>query len=349
MILELPDDVHHGVACWSTRERWLTITVPTAYDLRYKTIRPQMRSGGISRDALLAVAAARAAHADHHTGRDCRPSNARLVALTGLSLRQVQRADEALRLLGVATEVVRGRQRTHAERMASWRVGDRARGWASVWVLHDTPIDLPANGFVTPHLARVPKGNTSRKRVVTTSRPPSGSGQRARRRARPDEAGTALARAWRAHDSAPPWCRRYSAEAWSHLLAGPARHGWTPRDLNQLITDWLRTGHSIADSPGKPIALLGGILRTANPEERPAALDDARLREELTQRRTERERLRAQRREHHLARHAGRNALNGPGRDQCRRELAAAAERRRQRLYQDSARETPTTLPSQID
>jgi hypothetical protein len=47
-----------------------------------------------------------------------------------------------LRLLGVATEVFRGRLRTYAERMASWRVGDRARGWASVWALHPpTPVD----------------------------------------------------------------------------------------------------------------------------------------------------------------------------------------------------------------
>ena len=43
----------------------------------------------------------------------------------------------ALRLLGVATEVLRGRQRTRTERLASWRVGDRGRGWASVWALHD--------------------------------------------------------------------------------------------------------------------------------------------------------------------------------------------------------------------
>lgn len=78
VVLEPPEGIHRGVACWSTRERWLHVTVPTAYDLRYKTIRPHMRSGGISRKALLAVAAARAAHADHRTGRDCRPSNARL-------------------------------------------------------------------------------------------------------------------------------------------------------------------------------------------------------------------------------------------------------------------------------
>ena len=334
VVLEPPEGTHRGVACWSSRERWLTITVPTAYDLRYKAIRPQMRSGGISRETLLAVATARAAHADHRTGRDCRPSNARLVEMTGLSLRQVQRADEALRLLGVATELIRGRQRTLTERMASWRVGDRSRGWASVWVLHDNPIDLPAKASVTPHLVRVPKGTNSRQRVVTTRRTPSGRGRRDHGRARPDKDGTRLALGWRAHDNAPPWARRHSAEAWSTLLAGPARHGWTPRDLNQLITDWLATGHSIPENPHKPIGLLGAILTShGGLDERPAAADDARVREELAQRRIQRAKVRAERRLHQKARDAGRAALNGPGHAECRQILAELSERRRQRRY----------------
>ena len=334
VVLEAPEGTHRGVACWSSRERWLTITVPTAYDLRYKAIRPQMRSGGISRETLLAVATARAAHADHRTGRECRPSNARLVAMTGLSLRQVQRADEALRLLGVATEVLRGRQRTRTERMASWRVGDRARGWASVWLLHDNPIDLPTNGFVTPQPDRVLKGFNSRQRVVTTRRTPSGRGRRACRRVGPDEAGTRLALAWRAHDNAPPWARRHSAEAWSTLLAGPARRGWNARDLNQLITDWLATGHSIPDNPHKPIGLLGAILTSHGPlDERPTAADDARVREELAQRRIQRALARAEHRHHEKARDAGRAALNGPGHAKCRQILAELFERRRQRRY----------------
>jgi len=78
--------------------------------------------------ATNSAAAARARYADHGTGRHSRPTNERLAADTGLSVRTVQRADTALRLLGVATEVLRGRQRTRAERFASWRVGDRGRG-----------------------------------------------------------------------------------------------------------------------------------------------------------------------------------------------------------------------------
>ncbi|ORB82208.1 helix-turn-helix domain-containing protein, partial [Mycobacterium persicum] len=111
-----------------------------AYDCRYETeVRPVMPGNPISRTALLAVAEARARYADHATGRNSRPTNERLAADTGYSVRTVQRADTALRLLGVATEVLRGRQRTRIERLASWRVGDRGRGWASVWALHDHP------------------------------------------------------------------------------------------------------------------------------------------------------------------------------------------------------------------
>ena len=71
-------------------------------------------------------------------------------------MRTVQRADTALRLLGVATEVLRGRQRTRAERFASWRVGDRGRGWASVWALHDDPLTNGLSQFISCH--PIPKG-----------------------------------------------------------------------------------------------------------------------------------------------------------------------------------------------
>lgn len=118
--------------------------------------------------------------------------------------------------------------------------------------------------------------------MVTTRRTPSGRG-RAHRRACPDKEGTRLALDWRAHDNAPPWARRHSAEAWSTLLAPtPARHGWSPRDLNQLITDWLATGHRIPDNLHKPIGLLGAILTGhGGLDERPTAADEARVREEL--------------------------------------------------------------------
>lgn len=146
--LELDDDTYAGVPCWlSGEQRWARVAVPIAYLSHYDTkVRPAMPSNPISLRALVRVAEARARYADWTTGRNSRPTNARLARDTGLSVRTVQRADTTLRLLGLATEVLRGRQRTRAERFASWRVGDRHRGWASVWALHHAPV-LP----LSPH------------------------------------------------------------------------------------------------------------------------------------------------------------------------------------------------------
>ncbi|PBA23584.1 helix-turn-helix domain-containing protein [Mycobacterium avium] len=278
-----------------------------------------MPGNPISRQALLAVAEARARYADHATGRNCRPTNERLADDTGYSVRTVQRADTALRLLGVATEVLRGRQRTRIERMASWRVNDRGRGWASVWALHDNPQLNRLLHKLSPHPAGSsvhpsPSGDS----VVTThAGSPTGRRQHgATRRASPDEEGLALAKAWRADQHAPPWARRHSAEAWSALLAAPAAHGWTPRDLNQLITDWLGVGHWIADSPHKPIGLLGAILARHgrdNLAERPAAADEAREAAELAADRARVADQLATRKTTAAARAAGRAALSSPG------------------------------------
>ncbi|OBB94634.1 plasmid replication protein [Mycolicibacterium peregrinum] len=259
-----------------------------AYDLHYSEIRPQMGNGGIRKPALLAIAAARARYADHDTGRNCRPTNDQLADATGFSVRQVQRANEALRLLGVATEILRGRQRTLTERLASWRLGDRGRGWASVWVLHDSAWLASVIHRLSPHLVgSLFACKSSLLREFTThKRTPAGArGRGAGRRRCPDKGGSALARSWRAHPGAPPWSRRYSADAWAAMLAGPARHGWTAGDLNQLITDWLGiTGRRIPDAPYKPIGLLGAILAwhgAENLDDRPAAADEAREAEEL--------------------------------------------------------------------
>ncbi|APD84597.1 helix-turn-helix domain-containing protein (plasmid) [Mycobacterium intracellulare subsp. chimaera] len=306
-----------------------------AYDCRYDAqVRPVMPGNPISRRALLAIARARARYADHATGRNCRPSNERLAADTGYSVRTVQRADTVLRLLGVATEVLRGRQRTRVERLASWRVGDRGRGWASVWALHDNPQLARFVQRLSPHPRSGPvRDQPSGKDVVTTG-PGGPAGRRqsgAVRRRAPDGGGVARARAWRASANPPPWARRHTAGAWAALLAGPAAYGWTPRDLNALITDWAAvTGRRIPDHPHKPIGLLGAMLAWHGREhlaERPAALDEAR---EVAERAAHRAHLAAQRAahgEHERARAAGRAALGGPGHAAARAVAAEAARR----------------------
>lgn len=340
ILLDLGEDAHRGIACWSGRaQRWAHWTVPIAYDLHYHDIRPQMCNGGISRTALVVIAAARARYADHRTGRNSRPTNQRLAHDTGYTVRTVQRADEALRLLGVATEVLRGRRRTRAERLASWRVGVRARGWASVWALHDNRQLSATIHTVSPHPRSGLFQSSTRTflELTTRHRQPTGRRQRgAKRRSSPDEAGRALARAWRAHPSAPPWCRRHTPNAWARLLAAPARHGWTPRDLNQLVTDWLGVGHWIPDHPHKPIGLLGAILAWHGPEhldQRPAAYDDARHSQAQHSTCALGEASTAT---YAHARDVGRKALSGPGRAQVGQQLALirvrSAEKRTQQV-----------------
>lgn len=334
--LDLGEHPWSGIPCWSGRaERWVHFTVPTAYRLRYDSdVRPVMPGNPIALKTLLRVAAARAEFADHRTGRNCRASNATLAAVAGVSVRTVQRASTVLRLLGVATEVLRGRQRSRHERYASWRVGDRGRGWASVWVLHDSRSQR-----LSPH----PEGSfsltkTSVKSLVTTAPRRAGG-----RKTRPDERATILAQRWVTDPDSPPWARRYrTATVWARLLTGPAQHGWIPRDINELIRDYIRLGNWVPDSPHKPAGLLGRILAWhGNFEERPAALTIAFEAEQLA---ADRARIAQQRRDHEAhqrARAVGRDALHGAGHAAARQALkdAMARAQRRRELAERRERE----------
>jgi len=331
IVLEV-DAAWGAIPCWSGRaRRWVHETVPAAFRERYDTdVRPAMPNNPISLQSLLAVAEARASFADHRTGRNCRPTNERLAEMTGLSVRTVQRASTALRLLGVATEVMRGRQRTRDERFASWRVGDRGRGWASVWALHDSRFRR-----LSPH----PEGSkslspSSRRNVLTTPNRQAGRNGAPRRTApTPDQRALTLANRWVHDQQSPPWAKRYrTGTPWIHVLKGPAHHGWTPRDVNQLITDWIGTGHWLPDAPHKPIGLLGGILAAhGNLDERPSALDVAREQEELALARRRVAGQHAERDTNRRARAAGKAALEGPGRAAARQALAEALDRARHR------------------
>jgi len=325
-------DINWGaIPCWSGRaQRWVHGTVPVAYHQRYQShVRPVMPGNPVSLKAVTAVAAARAAFADHRTGRNCRPTNERLAAATGLSVRTVQRASTALRLLGVATEVMRGRQRTRAERFASWRVGDRSRGWASVWALHDSRITT-----LSPH----PEGSylthkTHVKSVLTTRTRPQAGRSRAPRGPAYDNSALILANRWVRDPHSPPWATRYrTGTPWARILGDAARHGWTPRDVNQLITDWAGTGHWIPDSPHKPIGLLAPMLAAhGNLAERPAALDEARERAEVAAARERVQTQLAERERNQRARAAGRAALGGAGHTAVRQALEDIARRRNHR------------------
>jgi hypothetical protein len=349
IVLELGERAWAGVPCWTGRaERWASFTVPIAYDLRYDThVRPVLGANQVSRTAVLAVAKARAAYAEYGTGRGSRPSNERLAADTGYSVRTVQRADVALRLLGVATEVLRGRQRTRTERLASWRVGDRGRGWASVWALHDDAALARVVGKLSPH----PEGSSfgsspSRRDVVTTgrSRPrgvaESSLGRDSRAPDRWDPRAGRLVAAWRADPHSPPWARRFTPNAWTRVLASPARHGWCAQDVNQLIRDWTGVKGWIPADPHTPIGLLGAMLSWHGHDhlaDRPAAYDMAREAEELANARARVAAQQVERAAATAARAVGRAAVGGAGHTAARAAAAAAAHRAVSRRTQSAA------------
>lgn len=337
--LDLGDLPWAGVPCWSGgAQRWLK-AIPATYAARYAShVLPQMPGNPISLETLLRVAEARAEFADHRTGRDCRPTNKTLAERTGLSVRTVQRASKALRLLGVATEVLRGRQRSRDERMASWRVGDRGRGWASVWVLHDSRFSV-----LSPH----PGGSSFRnqspvRNMVTTPNRRLRVGRGAQGRPSND-AGTRLAQRWAADPNSPTWVRRYRTVApWARVLNAAAEHGWTPRDVNQVITDYAGVGNWVPARPYKPAGLLGAILRWhGDLAERPAALDEAREAEELAADRARIAAQLAERETSRQARAAGRAALGGQGHAAARAALAEALERIRARRSGSPSAEGP--------
>lgn len=347
--LDLGAGAHLGVACWRSRKHWLGVTVPMAYQLYYdELVRPVMPGEPVSLDTVVRVAKARAHFADHATGRNCRPRNATVAALAGVAEKTVTRASAVLRLLGVATEVLRGRPRTLVERMASWRVGDKARGWASVWVLHDSQVLNRRLWTLSTHLrSGLVREKTSPCSVVTTrTGSPSGRRQRgaARRRA-PDAGGCRLARAWRTDPHAPPWAQRYSPSAWAAVLAAPAAAGWTPRDLNQLITDWIGVGRYVPDRPYTPIGLLGAILAwhgRDNLAERPAALDEAREAAELAAAHARIADQNAARQAHQEARAQARFALGGAGHQAARAAAAEAARNAARRRTHTAATDAET-------
>lgn len=290
--LELPEDVYAGVACWSTAEHWL-LTVRAAYAVHYRRLRSAFCDrhgrGGLSAAALMLVARARAKFADFTTGRSCRPSVATLMRITGASRRVVQRASLFMRLVGAATEVVRGRQRTKAERLVSHKLGDRSRGWTSVYALHP-PRDLAVLRMVTPHPRSGARLQLSHLASSSLEEKPGKAGltgrasrdrasTKPRQRPKPDAGGLLLAARWRKDPGTPQWARQGSPESWANNLKKAAAAGWTPNDLNAMLRDFVAAGGWIPDRPHNPRGFLGRLLNDTDLADRPAFYDDQRAAE----------------------------------------------------------------------
>jgi len=340
--LTFGDNPFGGIACWGGTQAWVELHVPDVYRRGYlATVLPELRAtrgGGVSLRAVKLVALVMAQAAEHGTGRGSRLRVATLVARTGLGESTVQRARTALRLLGVATEVFRGRLRTYTERMASWRVGDRARGWASVWALHPpTPVDrtrivCAGQTLMAPHPRRglFSLGSSSSEGVTTGKAVDDGAASRrsttTRRRklSLPDPRGAVLASRWLRDGRTPGWARKHTPTGWARVLAEPARYGWNVEDLNAIITEWA-TDTGVAPAPATPVAFLRWLLQRHDLAFSPTLLAHARR---------DQERAAAQERRDAAAQELDRSAqaratahadLTGPGHQLAHQVLAQAA------------------------
>jgi len=340
--LTFGDNPFGGIACWGGTQAWVELHVPDVYRRGYlATVLPELRTtrgGGVSLRAVKLVALAMAQAAEHSTGRGSRLTVAALMARTGLGESTVQRARTALRLLGVATEVFRGRLRTYTERMASWRVGDRARGWASVWALHPpTPVDrtrivCAGQTLMAPHPCRglfslkssSPEAVTTGKAVDSGAAPRHSTKKTQRRLSLPDPRGAVLASRWLRNGRTPGWARKHTPAGWAGALAEPARYGWNAEDLNAIITDWA-TDTGRAPAPTTPVAFLRWLLQRHDLAFSPTLLAHARRDQERVAAQEQREAAAQELVRSAQARATAQADLTGPGHRLAHQVLAQAS------------------------
>lgn len=329
--LELEDDAYAGIPCWRGEQDWVETEVRRAYQDEYAHIRHNLLDkngvGGVSLRAVLAVAREMARTADWDTGRDSRLTVETLCTRTGLGERTVQTARLALKLLGVGTEVLRGRQRTKNERLVSHKAGDRGRGWASVWALHPRkPVDKtrvrvgntwemaphPRRGvFSAPSLSF---GHNSPTQESVHKRPASRGtrvkGGASRRGSSPE--ALLLAARWLRDRRTPAWAAPHPVHRWAPALKVAAEHGFTADDLNDLIDDWSRRNGKAAQ-PNTPLAWMKALIAKSDLDFPPHVLKQAAQDQALRDAADRKERAQAARVEAARKRQEAVQALGGTG------------------------------------
>src|SRR3954469_5127657 len=269
---------------WWSAEDWIEVEVRGAVNER----RDLCRAHHVDPDTVLAVARGMASFADHRTGRDCRPTNAGLVALLRLSLSTVQRARRVLKDLGLILELIRGRSiMTRAERLTAWARGSAHRRVAAEFALcsrrhrprrpHRRPAaverDTPPSALLEPASL-----TTTSPSLHTTPEPRRGAPRPApTRKDSPPRRPQAAPATRRLADHVRrrlPWLSGVSARRLTPTLHRFAAARWTPRDVDRAVTDALPTrGWQLPRPLSQPAAYLAHLLRAVDPADRPGALD----------------------------------------------------------------------------
>jgi hypothetical protein len=252
---------------------------------------------------VAAVARGMAHYADHRTGRDCRPTNARLVELVRMSLSTIQRARRVLKALGLVVELIAGRSvMTRSERLAAWRRGSSHRRIAATFALcsrrrrsrsrprtvdRDTPPRASGASSSTHHPRTHLQTTTETTRAAP--RPADNREGPPGQRRRPDPATRRLVEGVRARLR---WLSGVSVPRLAPTLHRFAQAGWTPRDVDRAVDDALAArGWRLPRELNQPAAYLAALLREVDPADRPGALDEWIAAQDRAQRAYERQLL----------------------------------------------------------
>ncbi len=238
---------------------------------------------------VVRVARAMAGYADYTTGRGCRPTNTRLAADLAMSVRQIQRARDALKRLHLVVELVRGRSvLTRAERLAAWRRGSTHRRLAAEFALLSVrrrpqptgpAVDHVTPPGVSPGMSPTsPKSKfftrTDRTRTGAPRRAPTGNGQTGRAN-RTYPADVRVRRLITGLQQRIYWLRRVSPRRLTSLHRF-AVAGWTVRDIQTAADETLRARNwTIPHQIDHPAAYLAALLHDVDPADRPGAIEDA--------------------------------------------------------------------------
>ncbi|MFE6925937.1 hypothetical protein ACFVAV_33340 [Nocardia sp. NPDC057663] len=313
--LDLPEDAYdEAPACWWSRARWVAHNL-ALYDQHYTDLRAAGRCESVGRKTFELYLLGESAGADYSTGRNSRVTIRSLQTLTRRSESTMHRCRRLVAVFGTRTVVFRGRQRTLLERLDSWRRDDRARGWAAVSALHESPLfpvdnalveSILHQGFGTPPGRSSGSLSLSRSSSITPAqnvidrRASRGMDtKRARRKARSyDPRALLLASRCRSDERFPLWVRQLGPQGLAAVLTRRAINGWTADDVHAALDQVYLSGRKIFDRPRDPYGYLAWLLKPVPVDEPPMLLDRARERtldlEQTERDRAHREQLRAE-------------------------------------------------------
>ena len=253
------------------------------------------RDHHIAPDTVIKVAAAHAEFADSLTGRNCRPTNERLLEVAQCSLSTVKRARRVLMELGLMVEVVAGRSNmTLAQRLVAHENGSSHRAIAAEFVLcsrrdrRPRLVENPAADLLVVDGGPPPVG----KVVRTSAREISGllQSKTATKRVAPLPAHTeksdrrpavvldpAVRRLIRGVKARLVWLAAVHDRRLAPLLTRFAQADWTARDVELVVVELLaiRGRRGVPRDLVAPWAYLARLLRDVDPADRPSLQLDA--------------------------------------------------------------------------